>query len=184
MRRMHDSRFATKYFVGRGIDVGSGDDCLDQYSSLFPLMEFASEWDKDDGDAQYMAIDYEWDFLYSSHCLEHLENPWLALRNWCKVVKKGGYLVVMVPDEDMYEQGHWPSKYNGDHKHTFTMFKAPHRLWSKVSINVLELIAYVSDLAECESVQRLTSTHLPNLPDTDQTLGIGECAIEFILKRI
>jgi hypothetical protein len=51
-----------------------------------------------------------------------------------------------------------------------------------VSINVLDLVSYVSDLTECVSVQKLDATYLPDVRG-DQTLGIGECAIEFILRR-
>lgn len=166
--------------MGRGIDVGSGDDPLSQYRKLFPLMESCDDFDKDHGDAQYLSRPYS--FLYSSHCLEHLRDPWEALRNWCGCVNRGGHLIVMVPDEDMYEQGVWPSRFNDDHKHTFTMYKPKGVSWSPVSINVLDLVSYVSDLTECVSVQKLDATYLPDVRG-DQTLGIGECAIEFILQR-
>jgi hypothetical protein len=46
-------------------------------------------------------------------------------------------LIVIVPDEDFYEQGWWPSLFNHDHKHTFTLNE---RSWSPVSINVRKLI--------------------------------------------
>jgi hypothetical protein len=37
-RRMCDSRFARRYFVGRGIDVGGGEESLALYAELFPLI--------------------------------------------------------------------------------------------------------------------------------------------------
>ena len=43
----------------------------------------------------------------------------------------------IVPDEDLYEQGVFPSRFNPDHKATFTVAKR--RSWSPVSINVLDL---------------------------------------------
>jgi hypothetical protein len=46
-------------------------------------------------------------------------------------------LFVVVPDEDLYEQGVFPSRFNDDHKATFTIAKA--KSWSHKSINVLEL---------------------------------------------
>lgn len=163
--------------------MGSGDDPLGNYKALFPLMEGCDPFDKGQGDAQYLKGIYN--FLHSSHCLEHVFDPWEALRNWCASVRPQGHLVVMIPDEDMYEQGVWPSRFNEDHKHTFTLYK-PHegkgKSWSPVSINVLDLIGSVSDLAECVSVQKLDATYIPH-DKKDQTLGIGECAIEFILKR-
>jgi SAM-dependent methyltransferase len=42
--------------------------------------------------------DGEYDFLLSSHCLEHVANPLKALREWTRVVKPGGAMVVVVPD--------------------------------------------------------------------------------------
>lgn len=189
-RRLSDSRFLSRYFVGRGIDVGAGNDPLSEYAALFPLMADCLPYDKEQGNAQLLShMEQRFDFLYSSHCLEHLADPWEALRNWCETVRPGGYLVVIVPDEDLYEQGHWPSIHNDDHKHTFTMYKPRSsdyfpvaKSWSPVSINVLDLVSSVSNFADCVSVQRLDATHLPSRDD-DQTLGIGECAIEFVLRR-
>ena len=34
--RLADSRYATRYFVGEGIDIGAGDDPLALYKELFP----------------------------------------------------------------------------------------------------------------------------------------------------
>lgn len=39
-----------------------------------------------------------YDFVMSSHTLEHLANPLLALREWRRVVKTGGAAIVVVPD--------------------------------------------------------------------------------------
>jgi hypothetical protein len=52
-------------------------------------------------------------------------------------VKPGGYLIVVVPDEDLYEQGVFPSIFNKDHKATFRYRKASS--WSPVSYDVESL---------------------------------------------
>jgi SAM-dependent methyltransferase len=39
-----------------------------------------------------------YDFVLSSHCLEHIANPLSALREWRRVVKPAGYLLLIVPD--------------------------------------------------------------------------------------
>lgn len=39
-----------------------------------------------------------YDFLLSSHCLEHVANPLAALREWRRVVRPGGTLVLILPD--------------------------------------------------------------------------------------
>ena len=108
--------------------------------------------------------------------------PFVALRHWCRVVVPGGYLVVMVPDEDLYEQGVWPSTFNNDHKHTFTFHKPSS--WSPVSVNLTELFSRVGDLAEPVRVEQLHTTFVPGLGRTDQTMNpVSECAIEFVLRR-
>jgi predicted SAM-dependent methyltransferase/ADP-heptose:LPS heptosyltransferase len=58
-----------------------------------------------------------WDGVFSSHLLEHIpyENVPNALKEWVRVVKDGGHLMLYLPDEDEYPKvGH---KYaNTDHK--------------------------------------------------------------------
>lgn len=145
-----------KYLIGSGIDIGCGPDILKSpYQYYCPPEPFKGAsivdivrlkpfsvigWDQKDGDAQYMngVADESYDFVYSSHCLEHMVDPSVALRNWWRILKPGGYLVVVVPDEDLYEQGVWPSRGNGDHKTTWTRYKDPGESWSPVSRNLLE----------------------------------------------
>jgi hypothetical protein len=72
LRRLSDSRFATRYFRGTGIDIGSGADSLLLYSELFPLIRAMRTWDTEDGDAQILTgvADASFDFVYSSHYRE------------------------------------------------------------------------------------------------------------------
>ena len=71
------------------------------------MMSSIRTWDWEDGDAQFLAsvADASLDFVHSSHCLEHLVDPAEGLNNWVRVVREGGYVIVTVPDEDLYEQG-------------------------------------------------------------------------------
>lgn len=80
-------------------------------------------WDFSDGDAQYLhkLSDETFDFVYSSHCLEHMRDIYVAFINWIRVCKTGGYLYICVPHEVYYEKGIWPSVNNLDHKHFFTL---------------------------------------------------------------
>ncbi len=183
-RRLNTPGFGSHYFVGDGVDVGAGNDPLGRFAGLFPGIQSVTPFDTADGDAQDLACftDGRFDFLHSSHCLEHLRDPFAALRNWTRVVRPGGYLVVLVPDEDLYEQGVWPSTFNGDHKRTFTVCKA--QSWSPVSVNLTDLLAFVADRAEAVRVEVLHQTFLPDRPREDQTCNpVGECAIEFVLRR-
>jgi hypothetical protein len=87
-----------------------------------------------------------------------------------------------VPDEDLYEQGIWPSEFNVDHKHTFTICKA--RSWSPVSINLTDLLASVADSAAALRIEQLHLTFMANQPRMDQTLNpVSECAIEIVLQK-
>lgn len=115
---------------GKGIDIGCGPD---------PVTPDARRFDMEHGDANHISqyVKEEFDFVYSSHCLEHMHDPRLTILDWWKLVKPGGYLFVMVPDEDLYEQGVFPSRFNYDHKATFTLSKA--KSWSPLSCNVLNL---------------------------------------------
>lgn len=185
VRRMYDQRFATRYFVGHGIDIGCGPDPLSSYHHFFPLMQSLKAWDIPDGDAMFMAdVPNDcYNFVHSSHCLEHLVNPALAIRNWVRICKPGGHIVIIVPDEDLYEQGVWPSTYNEDHKWTFTTGKA--QSWSPKSINVFELL--VPELAEVAiiRVDLLDIGFIYHAQRIDQTASMtGECAIEIVLQRL
>ena len=125
-RRLHDVRYASRYFVGNGIDIGAGNDSIGLYAEWFPGMRQVRAWDLPDGDAQLLqsVADESLDFVHSSHCLEHMRDPVEALRHWFRVLKPGGHLVCVVPDEDLYEQGVFPSTFNSDHKWTFSLWKA------------------------------------------------------------
>jgi SAM-dependent methyltransferase len=185
MRRLFDRRFATTYFVGDGIDVGCGPDPLMSYAEMLPLMKSCRPWDQKDGDGALLESvkDESFDFLHSSHCLEHLDNPVIAMENWIRVVKKGGHLVILLPDEDLFEQGVWPSRYSGpDHKTSWTIYK--NGSWCPHSINLTSFLLEFTHAVTIHKIELLDSTYFYNIQATDQTRSpIGECAIEVILRK-
>lgn len=184
MRRLAEPNFVNRYFRGEGIDIGGAPDPLAMYVELFPLMRGVRVWDLKDGDGQTLdgIADAQFDFVHSSHCLEHLHDPEDGLRNWFRVLKPGGHLIATVPDEDLYEQGQFPSTFNGDHKWTFTIFKTSS--WSDRSRNLIDLIASLGAEADVQKVQLLNSTYRYGLPRFDQTLTpIGESGIEFVIRK-
>lgn len=96
-----------------GIDIGCGDD---------PVHDTYRKWDYiyGDGDATLMegVPDQGFDVVLSSHCLEHLDDPVLALQNWYRILRYDGFLIVNVPHRMLYEKrDELPSKWNHDHKH-------------------------------------------------------------------
>ena len=184
LRRMHDHRFATRYFVGDGIDIGSGEDSLDKYKEFFPMIKTIKSWDLDDGDGQFMdgVKDETYDFVHSSHCLEHLNDCKIGLQNWIRIVKKGGHLVWAIPDEDLYEQGVFPSTFNGDHKCTFTILKE--KSWCDKSVNVFDLLSAQKNIKICK-IELLDATFRYGRERFDQTYhSFGDCAIEIILQKV
>lgn len=183
-RRLADSNFLRKYFVGDGLDIGGKPDPLSLYRELFPLISSVRTWDWEDGDAQFLkgVADGSLGFVHSSHCLEHLVEPAEGLRNWFRVVRDGCYLVITVPDEDLYEQGVFPSTFNRDHKWTFTIFKA--RSWSARSINLLDMVRELGPAAEVVRIEQLSANYRFDLPRFDQTLTpVAECGIELVIRK-
>lgn len=124
------------YLNGKGIDIGCGAD---------PISNQALPFDFQDGDANQISKYFPentFDFVFSSHCLEHMINPYKALQEWFQILKPGGHLFILVPDEDLYEQGGFPSYFNDDHKWTFTLSKR--KSWSPQSINVFDLVKSIN----------------------------------------
>ncbi len=121
---------------GRIIDIGAGPD---------PVTPGALGFDKQQGDANKITQFQpgSFDCVYSSHCLEHMFDPRTTISNWWDLVKPSGHLFFIVPDEDLYEQGQFPSVFNNDHKHTFTISKK--KSWSSSSINVIDLCQSLAD---------------------------------------
>lgn len=95
-----------------GIDIGCQHD---------PLNETFRRWDVifGDGDASYMkgVSENKFNTVYASHVLEHLTDPVIALKNWYRILKPNGHLIVLVPHRDLYEcKKELPSNWNHEHK--------------------------------------------------------------------
>lgn len=121
----------SKYITGKTLDIGAGDD---------PVAPDATVFDKAQGNAERIYDHFHkesFDSVFSSHCLEHVNDPTTVIKDWFGLVKPGGHLFVIVPDEDLYEQGHFPSIFNEDHKSTFTISKSIS--WSSASLNLYEI---------------------------------------------
>jgi len=61
------------------------------------------------------------DSVFSSHCLEHIADPVLGLREWYRVTKIGGFIVIIVPHQFLYEKKlNLPSNWSRDHLRFYT----------------------------------------------------------------
>ncbi len=134
--RIRGKDFFARYLAGKTIDIGCADD---------PVCRSAERFDTPEGDANNITT-YRTalsnDTVYSSHCLEHMADVPRALTEWWSLVKPGGYMVIVVPHEDLYEQGFWPSIFNADHKATFRL--GGNGSWSSNSYDLWQLVEALS----------------------------------------
>jgi ADP-heptose:LPS heptosyltransferase/predicted SAM-dependent methyltransferase len=84
--------------------------------------------------------DDAFDFVYSSHLLEHIVDTEAVLREWLRVLSPGGYLVLYLPHKEFYpnigEAGG-----NPDHKHDFLpgdVIEVVRRISADVGVALIE----------------------------------------------
>lgn len=173
------------YFAGVGLDIGCG---YDKMSALnFPRVTNIDGYDQclGNGNAEHLADipDNSYDFIVSSHCLEHMQSPEIALSNWIRVTKPGGHLVITIPDWEMYEHKLWPSRFNGDHKTAWTTNKDLADKWYIMHVGTF-ISGFTERIAFLGASTIIDGFDI-SLPETvDQTAGPAECAIEIILRKI
>jgi len=171
-----------RIFRGKGIDIGCGEDILNR-DGCFPAVVSCEPYDREQGDAEQVARPREsYDFVYSSNCLEHLRDPQEALINWFDLVKRGGHLVITVPDEDLYEQRIWPSRWNHEHKWTFTVYKP--QSWSPKSLNMIDLIRPLD--GQVLRLDLIDTNYDYTKVDIDQTMPPinAEAFIELVMRKL
>lgn len=65
--------------------------------------------------------DMSQDAVFASHCLEHIVEWKATLADWFRVLRVGGYLVIAVPHQYLYERkADLPSRFNGNHRRFYT----------------------------------------------------------------
>lgn len=82
---------ALQFCKGRGLDIGAG---------RWPLPGAIPVELQDGGDAMNLPEGL-FDFVFSSHCLEHLANPVAALEHWKSRLRPGGVLFLSLPHPTM-----------------------------------------------------------------------------------
>jgi SAM-dependent methyltransferase len=147
LRRERDG-FFEKYVTGSGIDIGCGRTY--GYSDDVRLHASAIAHDRDICDAHYMDTyaDETFNYVYNSHVLEHLAQPIIALKNWYRICKFDGFLIIVVPSMYLYEKKrHLPSMWNADHKRFYTLSALAAEIEQAFEPNSY-LIEYIKDCAE------------------------------------
>lgn len=115
-RRFPESRLAHQYLDGlRGVEIGGSAHNGFGLPSLnvdltWKLTHFKAEELAQCG--TYLRVDLcargdglpfrdgSWDYVLSSHVLEHFDDPIRALKEWYRVVRPGGYIFIIVPHRD------------------------------------------------------------------------------------
>lgn len=108
--------------TGRGLDVGCG-----PYRAAGHMIGIDADRRNQcsdgasivgDGTKLGMFSDDSLDFVFSSHFLEHVVDTEAALKEWWRVIRPGGALVLYLPHRDFYPNMGQEGA-NPDHKHDF-----------------------------------------------------------------
>lgn len=164
--------FFEKYCQGEGLDIGCGND---------PVVDGVYGWDLMNGDAQYLkgVEDNSLDFVYSSHCIEHMDDTRVAIFNWFRVVRSGGYLIIYGPDRDLYEKRKMlPSRFNPHHKHMFLLGRSE----APDTLDIIEEIkqALLGKEYNIEYIKRCSEGWEPAPPDIQSP---GEYSFEIVIHK-
>ena len=100
----------SKFCKGYGVDIGFGGDKIIPSAIGIDLDNPYTKTGDDPvqlgGDARKLKWfrDGVLDWVYSSHLLEDFENTTEILKEWARVLKRGGALVLYLPDEQAYRE--------------------------------------------------------------------------------
>jgi 2-polyprenyl-3-methyl-5-hydroxy-6-metoxy-1,4-benzoquinol methylase len=97
---------ALQFCKGRGLDIGCG---------KWPLPG-AVPIEKANGDDANGLPEGEFDYVFSSHCLEHLDDPVSTLEHWRSRLRPGGVLFLYLPHAEMI---YWRPQHCRKHRHLF-----------------------------------------------------------------
>jgi SAM-dependent methyltransferase len=111
---------AHHFCTGQGLDIGAGN---------WPLAH-AMAVDREHGMDAMALPDGQWDFVYSSHCLEHLDHPIKAIEHWKSRIRPGGVLFLYLPHPDMV---YWRPEHCKKHLHSF---------WPDQIVNIMESMGF------------------------------------------
>lgn len=107
--------FALSYCTGNGCDIGSGGDPIRPEAIQIELSESTYAWYNSNhapatpiqwhGDDAYLHLPFKdetLDYVYSSHLIEDFLDWQPLLREWTRVLKIGGHLVLLAPEKERW----------------------------------------------------------------------------------
>lgn len=98
------------YCTGNGIDIGHGGDPITDTAIRIDLPQPYANVGRAKTQLTGDARNLHWfrddvlDYVFSSHLLEDFQNTTQVLREWLRVLRPGGHLVLYCPDEQRYRQ--------------------------------------------------------------------------------
>jgi SAM-dependent methyltransferase len=100
-----------KHFcIGSGLDLGHGGGPIVPNTIIVDLpapythIGHGSLHLKGDGINLYWFRDNIFDYVYSSYLLEGFEDTYKVLKEWLRVIRPGGYLILYCHDEPTYRE--------------------------------------------------------------------------------
>ncbi len=103
--------FASQFCVGLGLDIGGTKDCHFIGAQIINI----------DPPSKYHANNLppgKYDYIFSSHTLEHIENWLETLLYWREHIREGGVLFLYLPHPDMI---YWLPENCKKHRHIFSL---------------------------------------------------------------
>jgi SAM-dependent methyltransferase len=143
--------FAMKVCKGVGVDIGCNRDEW-KLPHAFPIDPLLNEnfdayklpdlvWSELSNNGVWNAVD-KLDYIFSSHCIEHLPDWVKALDYWHTRLKVGGVVFLYLPD---HSQKYWRSWHNRKHIHNLNpeivgnYFKDQPDMWGDVLVSNVDL---------------------------------------------
>jgi SAM-dependent methyltransferase len=126
--------FAKEVLHGEGLDIGGGNDMW-----KFPEARLIDLSVDDEYSANHLP-DRQYDYIFSSHCLEHLPDWVGVLDYWSTRIKPGGVMFLYLPH---YSQEYWRPWNNRKHVNILLpqfirdYFEA--RGWEKIFVSEVDL---------------------------------------------
>jgi SAM-dependent methyltransferase len=183
VRRGFDRRFATRWFVGDGIDIGFANHQIARFIAFFPLIRSLCSWDNTGDLTTYLTeiANESYDFVHSDRALKSVLDPYTALQNWIRICKRGGYLIITLDDEDLRQDTRLYTLHNAEVNWTFTIAKV--RSVSPKSVNVMDMLTRFIPEIEIIKIELLDSDYVYPEYLYHATNENSESAIEVVLRR-
>ena len=136
------------FCIGKGVEIGCGGNKLkedvvgvditpkDERGIAGCQIGVKSAADITIRDFKLPFADNEFEYLVARHSLEHIVEDMAALKEWVRVLKHGGLLIIAVPDEEAVDG----MPLDPTHKHTYTVSSLKDKLSYVCKYETLEVL--------------------------------------------